>query len=87
MVISFYKCNNCKLYLADRKTCQLMIPQMKGKIEPTDYCSKHMPEIQVCMYCGQPLLTPLVEVIKEDETRIYCQTCYMTRQNMQSPSK
>ena len=77
----FYRCRTCALYLPQQQTCQLM-PQMQGKIYPTDYCSKHMQEIEKCEQCGKGLLQPLIEVTGEnnDEVHIYCPNCLMIRQ-------
>ena len=71
---SVYKCANCKLYLPQNKTCQIMIPQMQGKIEPNDFCSQHHPEIALCETCGAGVLIPFIEVIDED-AHIYCPNC------------
>ena len=76
--IPFYRCAKCKLYLPQTKTCQIMIPQMQGKIEPEDHCSKCMPIISICEVCGGGTLTPFIEI--EGETvHTYCQNCLMQK--------
>lgn len=81
----FYRCAKCKLYLAENKTCQIMIPAMRGKINPEDYCSKCVTEISVCEKCGGGVLVPIVEV-KDDTVHIYCQNCINTR-NLQEDAR
>ena len=69
-----YKCHSCKLYLPQQKTCQLMIPQMQGRIGPDDYCSKHMSDIAICEHCGGAILTPYVRIVN-NTVHTYCANC------------
>lgn len=69
-----YKCHSCKLYLPQQKTCQLMIPQMQGQIQPDDYCSQHKTNIEVCDKCGSGLLVPFIQQ-KGDTIHVYCGNC------------
>ena len=69
------QCQTCQLYLAQQKICQLMIPQMQGKIQPTDFCSQHMKDIPLCETCGAGVLTPFIEVIGDTEYHVYCPNC------------
>lgn len=68
------KCGTCRLYIPQRKTCQLMIAQMEHKIEPTDYCSKHNDHLPICESCGAGLLESYVEVI-DGNAHIFCAQC------------
>ena len=75
----FYRCSKCKLYRPNERTCQIMIPQMQGKISPNDYCSQIQTEIEYCEICGGGLLVPIIEIIG-DEVYIYCQNCLLQRE-------
>ena len=55
-------CNTCNLYISQQKTCQIMSPIMRGKMEPTDHCSKHNDHIAVCEACGQGTLEPFIDI-------------------------
>ena len=69
-----YKCHSCKLYIPQQKTCQLMIQQMQGRIEPDDYCSQHIQDIPICEGCGAAILVPYIQV-RGNEAHIYCVNC------------
>ena len=69
------KCQTCQLYVSQNKACQIMIPQMQGKIEPDDYCSQHNDHVQVCEICGGGLLESFIEVDADGKVHIYCARC------------
>ena len=79
----FYRCNKCKLYIPAQRTCQIMIPQMQGKISPEDYCSQFQAEVNVCEICGGGILQPFIEIEGEDKVHTYCQNCLMMREQQQ----
>ena len=66
------KCQTCHLYVPQNKACQIMIPQMQGKIEPDDYCSQHNDHILTCEICGGGLLEPFIYIDKDGKTHIAC---------------
>ena len=70
------KCQTCQLYAPQARTCQIMIPQMHGKIGPEDHCSHHNDHLQFCEVCGAGLLDPLIEVVN-GTVHIYCGNCFM----------
>jgi hypothetical protein len=82
----FYKCQTCKAYFPATKTCQLMIPQLAGTVEPTDYCSKYINELHQCEICHNGLLIPIVET-QNDEVHIYCSNCLAQRETQMQQQK
>ena len=68
------KCATCNIYAPQARTCQIMIPQMQGKISPEDYCSQHNDNMLFCEVCGAGLLEPLIEVIN-GTVHVYCGNC------------
>lgn len=68
------KCETCNLYVPRNFTCQLMIPQMQGKVKPTDYCSQHNDHLLTCERCGAGVLEPFIEYI-DGKTHILCGQC------------
>ena len=69
-------CANCRIYLAEQKTCQLMQQMMAGKIEPTDFCSHHMSEANKCDSCKRGVLEPIFVIFDENHIGTYCENCY-----------
>ena len=75
MIPPFNKnCGSCRLYIPAQKTCQIAVPQLAGKFEPDDFCSKHINYLPQCEICGAGLLEPLIEV-KDGKAHIYCANC------------
>ena len=72
------KCNTCQLYIPQNRTCQIMIPAMAGKVDPTDHCSFHNDNLLICEICGGGLLEPIIEVV-DDIPHVYCANCAMNR--------
>ena len=71
-MIPFNKnCGSCALYNSNAKSCAVK-PIFNGKMEPNDYCSKHMSQIYVCEICGQGLLYPYLN-IRNGEIHVYCE--------------
>lgn len=71
-----YKYANCQLYIPQVKTCQIMIPQMQGRIKPEDYCSKHTQNLAICERCQGATLIPFIRYDKENnEVHVYCGNC------------
>ena len=71
------KCETCQIYVPKTQSCQIMGPQMQGKIKPTDYCSHHNDHLVFCEVCGAGLLSPYIEVI-DGEVHVYCDRCLMS---------
>lgn len=69
------KCQTCHLYLPQQLGCQIMIPQMQGKINPDDYCSQHNDHILTCENCGGGLLESFIEIDADGKPHIYCAHC------------
>lgn len=68
------KCDTCNLYVRQSLTCQIMVPQMAGRVQPTDYCSKHNDHLPICERCGAGLLDPIIEVF-DGKVHILCAQC------------
>lgn len=68
------KCQTCQLYVPQTHACQIMVPQMQGRIGPEDYCSKHKDHLLICEVCGAGLLAPIIEVVN-DTVHVYCDNC------------
>ena len=69
-------CADCRIYLADQKTCQIMQPMMQGQIEPTDYCTHHMSFAHKCDVCHRGILKPMFSPLGNDAYGTYCESCY-----------
>lgn len=67
------KCNTCKLYIPQQKTCQIM-PNLAGRINPDDFCSQHKNHLEVCELCGVGLLIPIIRV-QDNVVHTYCENC------------
>lgn len=75
MIPPFNKnCGSCGLYIPQQKTCQIAVPQLAGKFESDDFCSKHISHLPQCEICGVGLLEPLIE-INDGKAHIYCPQC------------
>lgn len=72
------KCETCKLYIPNEKTCQIMAPIMKNKILPQDFCSKYTNTIYQCEVCGVGILWPVILTI-DGINHTYCENCIMTK--------
>ena len=63
------KCATCLLYIPKQKTCQLM-PNIPGKIKPTDFCSQHKNFVYTCARCGRGTLDPVFEIDEQTQNII-----------------
>jgi hypothetical protein len=69
-------CANCKIYNTATKTCQIMVPYLAGKIEPTDYCTQHISTCYNCANCGMGILSPIFVQVSPENYVPYCENCY-----------
>ena len=72
-------CANCKIYLPQQKICQLM-PNLQGKIEPTDFCSQFAAALYQCENCKAYLLSTDVYIeIIDEVAHTLCKNCATRR--------